>query len=67
MRVNDPSGSMIQLCAVSRRLMPMIWSRICSWTVAFSIGTRVSIRRSRLRGIQSAEEMKTLALGEGRP
>ena len=45
----------------------MIWSRICSCTVALSIGTSTSIRRSKLRGIQSADEIKTRAFAEGKP
>ena len=40
----------------------MIWSSTCSCTVGFSIGTSASTRRSRLRGIQSAEQMKTMRL-----
>ena len=60
-----PSGSSTQLCASSLRLATMIWSRICRWTVRFSIGTSVSIRRSRLRGIQSADEMNTSASRDG--
>ena len=43
----------------------MICCSTCWCTVGFSIGTRTSTRRSRLRGIQSAEEMKTRALVEG--
>ena len=45
----------------------MIWSSTCRCTVGFSIGTSVSTRRSKLRGIQSAEEMKTFACGDGSP
>src|SRR3546814_8435515 len=60
-----PSGSRTQLCASSLKLAIMIWSRTCWWTVAFSMGIKVSLRRSRLRGIQSAEEMKTLACRDG--
>ena len=37
----------------------MIWSSTCWCTVGFSTGTRVSTRRSRLRGIQSAELMNS--------
>ena len=43
----------------------MIWSSTCWWTVGFSIGQSSSTRRSRLRGIQSADEMNTLACGDG--
>ena len=44
----------------------MIWSRICWCTVGFSIGTSASTRPSRLRGIQSADEMNTRPWGDGR-
>src|ERR1700739_187097 len=40
---------------------------MCVWTVGFSIGTSVSTRLSRLRGIQSADEMNTAASADGRP
>ena len=42
------------------------WST-CSCTVGFSIGVMVSTRQSKLRGIQSAEEMNTLAWRDGKP
>ena len=47
----------------------MIWSRIWSCTVALVIGVISSTRRSKLRVIQSAEEMNSLALswGSSRP
>ena len=45
----------------------MTWDMICWCTVSFSIGTSVSTRRDRLRCIQSAEEMNTLAFFDGRP
>src|SRR5215472_14115947 len=45
----------------------MIWSRICWCTVGFSIGTKASTRPSRFRGIQSADEMNTVASGDGSP
>ncbi len=47
----------------------MICCSTCWCTVGLSIGTRDSTRRSRLRGIQSAEDMNTfdLALGIGSP
>ena len=48
-------SSTAQLCWLSARLATMIWSRICSWTVGLVIGTIASTRRSRLRGIMSAE------------
>ena len=45
---------------------PVIWSRICWCTVAFSIGIRVSMRRFRFLDIQSAEEMKSFACIDGK-
>jgi hypothetical protein len=47
----------------------MIWSSTWSCTVAFSTGVINSTRRSRLRVIQSAEEMNRRALScwAGRP
>ena len=39
----------------------MTCDMICWWQVSFSIGTSVSTRRDRLRCIQSADEMNTLA------
>ena len=62
-----PSGCATQLCAWSAMFAAMIWSTICACTVGLVISTSVSIRRSRLRSIQSAEEMKTRASGDGRP
>ena len=55
MRSEEPSARMRQLCWLSFRFATMIWSRICSCTVGFMIGTSTSTRRSRLRGIMSAE------------
>ena len=43
----------------------MISSRIWRCTVTFSIGTSASTRPSKLRGIQSAELMNTLAWSDG--
>src|SRR3981081_3306793 len=56
---------MIQLWPSSLRLATMIWSSTCSCTVGFSTGHKSSTLRARLRGIQSADEMKTLASGDG--
>ncbi len=44
----------------------MISSSTCRCTVSFSIGTSASTRQSKLRSIQSAELMNTLACGEGK-
>ena len=66
-RRNVPSGIMSQLCAVSLIVATMICSTICLLTVLFSIGTSTSTRPFRLRGIQSAEDTKTLASVEGKP
>ena len=55
MRSDEPSARMRQLCWLSFRFATMIWSRICSCTVGLVIGTMTSTRRSRLRGIMSAE------------
>src|SRR5581483_8379368 len=57
MRVEEPSGKSRQLCSLSLKFASMIWSRTCSCTVALRIGQSTSTRRSRLRGIMSAEEM----------
>src|SRR5690606_34651812 len=65
MRVDEPSGKTFQLCSLSRRFATMIWFRTCSCTVGLTIGHRTSTRRSRLRGIMSAEEKYTAALGCG--
>src|SRR6056297_353716 len=67
MRENVPSGAITQLCATSAMLAAITWLTICALTVGFSISTRVSTRRLRLRPIQSAEEMKTRAFLEGSP
>src|SRR5205823_9277073 len=67
MRFEVPSGKSFQLCSLSLKLATMIWSSTCSCTVALRIGHRTSTRRSRLRGIMSAEEMYTAALACGRP
>src|SRR5437868_4898304 len=56
-RVDDPSGKSFQLCSLSLKLAIMIWSRTCSCTVEFRIGHKTSTRRSRLRGMRSADEM----------
>ena len=56
---------MIQLCVSSFRFATMIWFSTWRCTVGFSIGTSASTRRVRLRGIQSADEMNTLAFGDG--
>ena len=56
-RIEVPSGKRFQLCSVSLKFATMIWSSTCSCTVAFVIGHSTSTRRSRLRGIMSAEEM----------
>src|SRR2546423_13536943 len=65
MRVEVPSGKTFQLCWLSLKLATMIWSRTCSWTVELRIGHSTSTRRSRFRGMRSAEEMYTAALGCG--
>ena len=46
-----------QLCSVSIMLATITWSSTCAFTVSFSIGAAISTRRSKLRGIQSAELM----------
>src|SRR5262249_11167432 len=56
-RFEVPSGNNFQLCSLSLRLATMIWSSTCSCTVGLRIGHRTSTRRSRLRGIMSADEM----------
>ena len=57
MRVELPSGKSFQLCSLSLKLATMIWPSTCSCTVALRIGHSTSTRRSRLRGIMSAEEI----------
>ena len=57
MRVDDPSGKTFQLCSLSLKFAAMICPSTCSCTVAFWMGHKASTRRSRLRGIMSAEEM----------
>ena len=44
-----------QLCSLSIRLAIITWSSTWAWTVGFSSGIIYSTRRSKLRGIQSAE------------
>ena len=57
MRVELPSGKSFQLCSLSLKFATMIWPRTCSCTVGLRIGHSTSTRRSRLRGIMSAEEI----------
>src|ERR1039457_4734105 len=57
MRVELPSGKSFQLCSLSLKFAAIIWPRSCSCTVALRIGHSTSTRRSRLRGIMSAEEI----------
>ena len=57
MRREVPSGNTSKLCWLSIMLPSMIWPSTCSCTVGLVIGTSVSTRRSRLRGIMSAEPM----------
>src|SRR5215468_12310292 len=59
MRFEDPSGKSFQLCPLSLRFATMIWSSTCSCTVGLRIGQSTSTRRSRLRGIISADEIYT--------
>src|SRR5215475_3783969 len=56
-RVVVPSGRYAQLCSLSFKFASMIWSRTCSCTVGLRIGHSASTRRSRLRGIISADDM----------
>ena len=65
MRVEAPSGKTFQLCSLSRKLATMIWPSTCSCTVGLTIGHSTSTRRSRLRGIMSADEKYTAAFGCG--
>src|SRR5262249_37033053 len=67
MRFEVPSGKSFQLCSLSLKLATMIWSSTCSCTVGLRIGQSTSTRRSRLRGIISADEMYTAAFGCGNP
>src|SRR6185295_290646 len=67
MRFEVPSGKSFQLCSLSLKFATMIWSSTCSCTVGFRIGHKTSTRRSRLRGIMSADEMYTAAFGCGSP
>ena len=62
---NRRDGDRLQLCRVSRRFATMISSSTWRCTVGFSIGTSASTRPSKLRGIQSAELMNTLARSDG--
>ena len=57
MRVAVPSGKSFQLCSLSLKLTTMIWSSTCWCTVGLRIGKSASTRRSRLRGMRSADEM----------
>src|SRR6476659_9797805 len=57
MRAELPSGKTFQLCSLSLKLAAMICPSTCSCTVGLRIGHKASTRRSRLRGIISAEEM----------
>src|SRR5215468_10113081 len=66
-RVEVPSGKRFQLCSLSLKFATMIWLSTCSWTVGLRIGHSASTRRSRLRGIMSADEIYTAALACGRP
>src|SRR4051812_36761913 len=56
-RVEVPSGNSFQLCSLSLKFATMIWSSTCSCTVGLRIGHKTSTRRSRLRGITSADEI----------
>src|ERR1041384_7013643 len=56
-RFDEPSGSSVQLCSLSLKFASIIWSSTCSCTVGLRIGHSASTRRSRLRGIMSADEM----------
>ena len=56
-RLKLPSAAITQLCATSAIFAAMIWLTIWALTVLFLISTKVSIRRFRLRPIQSAELM----------
>ena len=51
-----PEANTLQLCSLSRRFAIMIWSSTCWCTVALTIGSSASTRRSRLRGMRSAED-----------
>src|ERR1035437_2440013 len=66
MRVELPSGKSFQLCSLSFKFADMIWPRTCSCTVELRIRHSTSTRRSRLRGIMSAEEISIAALACGR-
>src|SRR3974390_3724429 len=65
MRVELPSGKSFQLCSLSLKLATIIWPRTCSCTVGLRIGHNTSTRRSRLRGIMSADEIYTAPFGCG--
>src|ERR1700730_10998927 len=65
MRAEVPSVKSFQLCWLSLKVATMIWSSTCSCTVGLSTGHSTSTRRSRLRGMRSADEMYTAALGCG--
>ena len=65
MRAELPSGKTCQLCSLSLKFAAKIWPSTCSCTVGLRIGHSTSTRRSRLRGIMSAEEKYTAAFGCG--